>query len=95
MGFLDQVHCTPLTPHIMLAILPDNVARHTVINTLTALRHGVAHLLSFYDSLQKLEVSLPKRQKVSRHPALSLPAPWPFWMDPPETLGTQTSYMGR
>ena len=88
MGFLERVHCTPLTPHIMLAILPDINARLTVINMLTALRRGVARLLSFYLSLDELP-------EVNRRPALSLPAPWPFWMDTPETPDTLTSYMGR
>ena len=42
MGFLEQVHCTPLTPYIMLALLPDINARLTLISTLTALRLGIA-----------------------------------------------------
>jgi hypothetical protein len=63
----------PLTPHVMLAILPDNGLRSMVINTLAALRVGLGRLREFYKSLPV--------QVVVRNPSLSLPAPWPVWMN--------------
>lgn len=75
MGFLNQVHTMPLTPHVMLAVLPDTGLRLQLICALAALRRGVQNLEACYASL--LSNSPPA---TTRNPLLSFPAPWPMWM---------------
>jgi len=76
MGFLDQVHTMPLTPHLMLAVLPDEHQRLQLACTLTALRLCIRDLRQFYRDYHSA-----MQHEGLRHPALELPAPWPLYMD--------------
>ena len=75
MGFLDQVHTMPLTHHIMLALLPDEVLKKELICTLASLRRSIQNLEQWYYHLLVSGSSVGVR-----NPVLSLPAPWPLWM---------------
>lgn len=77
LGFFGAVHATPLTPHLMLALLPDAADMRQLVGALHALQGCVLQLTNYYAELQQhAAAEMPALRQVFKP---GVPAPWPLW----------------